>query len=147
MNVAFGPTDPEHNKLSAGVGAACREPHMLVMLEPRSENFKAAQKMGRLAAFALEFEEASVVFFVIYGWTGGHTDNAAAQRTDSLFEAIEEEASLLPQGPKCILGDVNADVDDLPTLEAMVDQGGWTDCGNQAHIWGGAPDQTACSHG
>ncbi len=100
--------------------------------------------MGRVDAYVMEFVGNSVMFFVIYGWTGGHTDREAAQRTDSLFEAIEEEVAMHPRCPTCICGDVNADVADIPTLEAMVSIGPWTDCGQQAHLWGGIPNQPAC---
>ena len=38
----LGPADPEHNKHSAGVGAACREPHIFVMLDGKSDIFRDA---------------------------------------------------------------------------------------------------------
>ncbi len=49
---------------------------------------------------------------------GGHDDAVVAQRTDSLFEAINEEFGLLDKCPTCILGDINADVEDIPHLKA-----------------------------
>ena len=99
MMTLLGPTDPEHNKHSAGVGAACEEPHFLVKLAAKSDLFKAAQTLGRLDAYTMEFHNMSVMFFVIFGWTGGHTDREAAQRTDGLFGAIEEEITLHPRCP------------------------------------------------
>jgi hypothetical protein len=85
MVMELGPTDPEANKHAAGVGAACRVPHTIIKLEGRSQAYKDAYSSGRLAAFYMTFEDVNVMFFIVYGWTGGHDNAVAAQRTDSIF--------------------------------------------------------------
>ena len=50
-----------------------------------------------------------------YGWTNGHNCKTASSRTDALFLAIQAEHPHMPSHPTIIMGDFNANVDDLPT--------------------------------
>eukprot|EP00973_Karenia_brevis_P061011 8483536-Karenia_brevis.AAC.1 len=80
----------------------------------------------------------------VYGWTNGHCDSDAAARTDDLIQAILEEFDALPPGPKVLLGDLNADVGDLPTLQGQVDCGKLFDLGQHAQLFGGQAFAPIC---
>eukprot|EP00973_Karenia_brevis_P083147 11529387-Karenia_brevis.AAC.1 len=56
-----------------------------------------------------------------YCWTNGHVDATAAARSDDLLQAIFEEFQAMPDGPKMIVGDFNADTQDLPSLQSHLD--------------------------
>ena len=58
-----------------------------------------------------------------YGWTNGHACKVAASRTDSLLHAACCEFALHPPHPILILGDINANVADLPTLQNLINEG------------------------
>eukprot|EP00973_Karenia_brevis_P038453 5303805-Karenia_brevis.AAC.1 len=77
----------------------------------------------------------------VYGWTNGHTDAQARTRTDSMISMILNEFSQLPEGPRLIVGDFNADVENLPTLDAVVEEGKFVDLGAQAHVFNQPPTQ------
>eukprot|EP00973_Karenia_brevis_P070195 9755633-Karenia_brevis.AAC.1 len=52
----------------------------------------------------------------VYGWTNGHTCEESAMRTDHLLHIILAELSSYPDGPKLIVGDLNGDLDDFPSI-------------------------------
>ena len=72
----------------------------------------------------------------VYGWTNGHTCTLAASRTDSLIQIIDNELRCHPPLPACIVGDLNAELHDLPAASKPIEDG-WTDLGSNAHWWGG----------
>ena len=57
---------------------------------------------------------------------------------------ILDELSCDIKLPTCILGDVNADPADIPSLLDLLENEGWTDCGAKASIWGGTDNQHTC---
>ena len=46
-----------------------------------------------------------------------------------------------------IIGDVNASSRRIPKMVELIDEEGWTDCGKQAHMWGGISCQPTCRAG
>eukprot|EP00973_Karenia_brevis_P041723 5774588-Karenia_brevis.AAC.1 len=77
----------------------------------------------------------------LYCWTNGHTDTSAAERSDDLLHAVFTEFESLPDGPKMLVGDFNADTNDLPALQSRLDTGQYIDLGAQAHVFGQPPSQ------
>ena len=67
----------------------------------------------------------------IYGWTNGHECTATATRTDALFANTFDELAHLPPLPTMFVGDFNADIADLPTVQRLIDLD-WTDLGEKA---------------
>eukprot|EP00973_Karenia_brevis_P020846 2864220-Karenia_brevis.AAC.1 len=65
-----------------------------------------------------------VVLIVVnlYAWTNGHTCSEAALRTNDLVDVVLTELKTHPEGPRIILGDLNADPDDVPILQEQLDQ-------------------------
>ena len=62
-------------------------------------------------------------------------------------EANDEELEDYGHLPICIMGDFNADVQDLPMVEEMLSRGSWIDVGDVAHVWGGKRAQPTCRAG
>ena len=75
---------------------------------------------------------------------GGGKGTKEAERTDDLIAIIRMQLQELPEGPKMICGDVNAKVEDLPTLHDMIRKEGWTDAGNDGRMCKGNPGQPTC---
>ena len=54
--------------------------------------------------------------FVVYGWASSSTMKHRKEKTEELFDAVQEELKLQPKGQVCgVLGDYNVDIE---TLEA-----------------------------
>ena len=79
----------------------------------------------------------------MYSYTGGHRDGLAANRTDHLLQAALDELQHMPETPCLILGDLNAEPSDLPTLRKLQSLG-WVDLASSAAIWGREPNQPTC---
>ena len=80
----------------------------------------------------------------IYGWTGGNKGSAEAARTDDLIAIALDQFENMAPGPKMIAGDLNATVEALPTVQAMVTVHGWTDVGNHSGLCRGKAGQPTC---
>jgi hypothetical protein len=79
----------------------------------------------------------------VYGFPGGHHSKEAAGRTNAVLEAVVQEATHMGDLYAAIVGDLNADTEDLPALGELIRGQGWTDLG--AHLeWlvGGSPVPT-----
>ena len=80
----------------------------------------------------------------VYGQTGGHHDEEASMITDHIIGSIMEELETQPGIPTIIIGDLNAEPQDIPIVAEMLEQDGWVDCGHKANLWGGEVDQGTC---
>ena len=81
----------------------------------------------------------------VYGYTGGHTDIEAAQGTDDTIAVVLEQiGKKIKRVPIMIVGDLNADVEDLLLLYDLVKEHRWRDFGASANIWGGEAKQPTC---
>ena len=49
-----------------------------------------------------------------------------------------------PPIPKCIVGDLNAEPEDVPTVMRLLEEDGWVDYGAKADIWGKQCYQGTC---
>ena len=56
-------------------------------------------------------------------------------RTNALVDAVRAEITSRGDVGAAIVGDINADPTDLPSLSALLDAG-WVDIGANAHVWG-----------
>eukprot|EP00973_Karenia_brevis_P062664 8713665-Karenia_brevis.AAC.1 len=68
---------------------------------------------------------SNVVLIVVnlYCWTNGHLSEKASQRSEDLMKIVVNELSSQPEGPRIILGDLNANPEDIPTLQNLLDLG------------------------
>ena len=94
---------------------------------------KDAQGNGRVQLLGVCLpHDVILVIANVYGWTGGSRNEGAAGRTSDMLEAILTEFSVLPSGPKIILGDINADLDKSPPLQAAIDRNDLVDLESHA---------------
>ena len=77
-----------------------------------------------------------MIFATIYGATGGHDDETAAQQTEDIISAILEELSDKDMVPTGLLDELNAEPENRPTTVDMPNSRSWTDLGAVAGVWG-----------
>eukprot|EP00973_Karenia_brevis_P022644 3116630-Karenia_brevis.AAC.1 len=124
-------TDPENVNHTGGVGTLFRPKVKCMKLRPNTEGFLAAQSTGRVQLVAVMLPgNITLIIANIYCWTNGHTNQIAADRTNSLMSVIFEELQTHPRSPKIILGDLNADTDDIIALQQRLDDSEYIDLGN-----------------
>ena len=80
-----------------------------------------------------------------YGVTCGHNSEEAVMQTDHLIGVIRDELEEHPNIPTLIVGDLNAEPEDVPIVQEMLQEEGWTDCAGQAGIWGRTGGQGTCT--
>ena len=140
-----GPTDPEHTRASAGVGFIIARPHNAIDVPPQTDSFKDAVATGRCNHHAIEIGcSTTVSVYNLYGWTGGHTNPIAAGRTNKLVCSCHAEMDQHPPGPRLLVGDLNAEPEDLVQLMHMTTEEHWVDIGKHADKWGKQPEQNTC---
>ena len=71
-----------------------------------------------------------------YGQTGGHENEDAAKKTDDILEVLVAEMGGHGSIPKCVVGDLNAEPEDIPMARYLIEGEGWVDCGAVAEVWG-----------
>ena len=142
----FTGPDPNRSQPCAGVGAIALSNDTCLPLAARCPKFAKFTDLGRAQLMAHGKGKAAKVchWYNIYGYTGSHGNAAKAAATDSIFQAILSDHSLRGVGPTFIVGDINADPDDLPTLTDMLATKGWTDLGAAAATWGHPASQPTC---
>ena len=118
---------PGLTKAVGGVG--CISIYRVSALQPQTEEMRRQMGSGRLGAYNVCVGESKyVTFFVVYGVTNGHHNRKKALQTNQYIKAISRELAQLPEGPKYIVGDINAEPSDLPDLAELLRQG-WIDVG------------------
>eukprot|EP00973_Karenia_brevis_P039915 5509768-Karenia_brevis.AAC.1 len=51
-----------------------------------------------------------------------------------MIHIVLQELDQQPVGPRMILGDLNADLDDLPAIKSVIDDATYVDLGAQIHL-------------
>ena len=138
--------DPNHSQPCAGVGAIGLAADTCLPLDARCPKFAKFIELGRAQLLAHGKGKAAKVchWYNIYGYTGSHGNSTKAAATDSIIQAIVSDHSLRGLGPTFIVGDINADPADLPTLSDLLTTQGWTDLGAAAATWGQPASQPTC---
>lgn len=128
----IGPLIPSLGGPAGGVGIISRQPHKPTEPPARTEEFERARRTCRAAKYIVPLTGgAEIMVFVIYGVPRGHESAEARAVTDSIIRAIENEAEGAETRLMAIMGDVNADPQDLPTLKRMTEET-WVDVGQLA---------------
>ena len=129
MNLVAGPLDPnvKGHKLG-GVAAAAKRDHRIMHIAPKTKEFGDAYANGRAIHFGLGLKNGIVLsIFVIYGWSGSNGSKKNASKTNLLMQAILKERETQPSGPVLIMGDLNADPENIATTKEMLVNGLWVD--------------------
>ena len=138
--------DPNRSQPCAGVGAICLSSDTCLPLAARCPKLARFIELGRAQLIAHGKGKAAKVchWYNIYGYTGSHGNASRAAATDQIFQAIVSDQALRGVGPTFIVGDINADTEDLPTLSELLANHGWTDLGAAAATWGQPASQPTC---
>ena len=104
-----------------------------------TEDYKDAEKMGRCKIYCVDIAGETLVCANVYGWSGGVKGSKEAERTDDILAIVRMQFKKMAPGPKLICGDLNAQRGCLPNLEAMLEEEGWTDVGNDNKATRGNP--------
>lgn len=123
-----GPPDPEHEKVSAGVGLFATSPLIPMLLLNASKASADAVVTGRCCIYTFDIGGSTLLVAVKYRWAGANKGNVAASRTDDSV-AIKAELDAQPDGPKLITGDMHGDTDAFFNFQQMLTEGGWVDMG------------------
>ena len=115
-------------------GVLVKMPITVIEWKARTSAYKALNSIGRCAIYGLEVQGRPMWYAVIYGATGGHSIQEAAQKTDITMSCLIDELSECMKDPICIVGDVNAELDDIPTAWDLLENEGWKDLGKHADM-------------
>ena len=113
----FSPLDPELSH-TGGVGGMARDPFRIFTIPPMSPILRKVIHNGRVGIIGCDIGGPQhAIFYVVYGWTGGHQSNYAATRTDGLIAAIADDVKLRESNiPIGMAGDLNCTPERLPHL-------------------------------
>lgn len=79
-----------------------------------------------------------------YGHSGGHEKDDKAHATDFVVGAMYDEMAPRSRCPIFLIGDLNADISDIPMVQGIIDSEGWNDLGEANGIWLDSPDAATC---
>jgi len=140
-----GPTDSNMSRAGGGVGIVYDAHYTVILLDPLTPEFKKVTQQGRALAFSIDYGDGNATYaYILYGKSGGHECKHKATVTNRIIKAIRCEQSAQPSGPTVILGDTNADPEDLPVLQKLLSAHLWIDVGAHASWWGGFDAQPTC---
>ena len=141
-----GPLDPNvksHNL--GGVGCLSTSQYIAIQIKPITPEFRNAVASGRCMLYNIEVGGGLNCFvYCIYGFTGAHSNKCQAFKTARLGTAIKAELDAQVCGPTCIVGDVNADLADIHSLQSLIIDLGWIGLGAKARIWGQPDNEFTC---
>jgi hypothetical protein len=140
-----GPCDPSAGINAAGVGVLTRKPILNIQVTPITDAYRDLIGGGRALINAVSIRrDCTGLFANTYGHTGGHASTSAAAASNALYTIVALELAAQGSGPMAIIGDVNADLEDIPALYRLVTEEGWIDVGGRADIWGGIAAEFTC---
>jgi len=136
------PPDPEAALAKGGVAVLAPLDFRATEMPPCTQSFTKARNMGRAMRVVLRTGlRTAVTVYNVYGFPGAHQCRSTANKTDSILQAALEEILQRGDSYVAITGDLNADPEDLPTIQHLVGQGGWKDLGAHPAWWPGAEDE------
>lgn len=138
--------DPNLEHPTGGVGATCSCGDSLFELKPVDEGFRRQCQLSRTLCCGYGKGKGSklVIFYIVHGYPGGHGSSFKANAMCSIIQVIADDVSLRPNGAVFIIGDLNADAPDLPRVQKLIQDEGWTDLGAIADQWGQPKEQHTC---
>ena len=116
----LSPPDPEAAVAKGGVAVLAPVDYRATEMPARSQAFCKARALGRVMRVVLRTGlHCAVTVYNVYGFPGAHHDRSKALRTDCILTAIMEEVEAWGDSCVAIVGDLNADLEDLPSIQAF----------------------------
>ena len=137
--------DEEKTQKVGGTGIALNDSKHIIIPEPRTRNFSSLCGEGRVGMYALNLgPNICPIFYVLYGYINGDSNPEARERTNDICDIIFEEIYAQDKGPYFIVGDFNATISKLQSLQNAILNGEVIDVGAQASVFGGLNSQETC---
>jgi hypothetical protein len=128
----LGPPDPEAALAKGGVGLLAPVDFRATEMPARTAAFDKARRLGRIMRVVLRTgHHVAITIYNVYGFPGGHQDKHKAGRTDAIVAAARQEMVERGDTYVAILGDFNAELEDLPSAHSLKLQAGWVDLGSR----------------
>ena len=144
-HLVAGPLDPNTKHNLGGVAACATHGRGLIEVTPLTDTFRAAIANGRAAHYAVNTSShMEINYYVICGWSGSNKNKAKQARTNRLIQACRDEMAEQPDGPSRIVGDLNADPENIASLRHLLEHEDWVDVGANAHVWGRKDNEYTC---
>ena len=129
--------DPEKSRNVGGVGMIQRGNKNIIMPNIKNKNLKLLCQQGRVGVYGMNIGDNEVaIVYAAYGHTGGEQSLEARSRTDELMSYVLQDMESQPAGPKFIVGDLNAEIHNLPSLHGAIQKGTLKDIGANSAKYG-----------
>ena len=128
-----------------GTGAILRGNAHINRPKPKTSQLDALIDKGRVGLYTFEVVKGQFLLcYIVYGYPNAEKDDEAAARTCDLPSMILHDSEQQDPGPKLIVGDLNAPIERVPSLEAGITQGSWIDVGANGSVNGGSAAVGTC---
>ena len=139
----LSPPGPEAAVAKGGVAVLAPMDYRATEMLARLQAFSKATALGRAMRVVLRTGlHFAITVYSIYGFPGAQQDRNMALRTDSILIAIMEELEAWDDSCVALVGDLNADLEDLPSIQAFLSKG-WCDLGSHSAWYGEKGQPTA----
>ena len=144
FTLILSPPDPAAAVAKGGVGILAPVDYRPTEMPARSGAFVKARALGRVMRVVLRTGlHTAITVYNVYGFPGAHHDKGKALRTDAILSAVMEEIEAWGDTCVALLGDLNADLEDLPSIQNFLARG-WRDLGSHP-AWQGVHGQPAAT--
>jgi hypothetical protein len=128
-----------------GTGVILRGKNHVNRPKARTAQLKELLDKGRIGKYTFEVTKGQFILcYIIYGYPRAENDGWQAARTCDLMATVFSDAEKQDPGPILIMGDINAPINRIPSLQAALQQGLWRDLGASASHNGGGEAQGTC---
>ena len=137
--------DQEHANQVGGTGMILAGNNHIIKPKPLNKNLIKLNGKGRCGMYGIEpCKNTIILVYGVYGVTRGDSSDQAAASTCDIISSILQDADEQEVGPKLIVGDFNASIHRLPSLEQAIREGKYTDVGSIASNFKGVDNDTTC---
>jgi hypothetical protein len=135
----------EHSHNTGGTGIIENTNKHIMIPNAKTKLFEQVRDKGRVGLYGVEYTKGCIAYFyVIYGHTNGDEVPDARSRTDEICKIVLAEIAAQEPGPTFIVGDINASIHNIASLQQAIDRGTLIDLGARASIFGGIDNQETC---
>ena len=143
--VELSKLDPEKSHNVGGVGMVQKGIKNIIMPKVKNKNLKIACEEGRVQLFGMCLNKHDVALvYVPYGYTGGEQNILARTRTNELCTFILQDMEEQVEGPKFIMGDLNATTLNLASIQDAILEGKIIDIGANSIEYGVPNNSPTC---
>ena len=140
-------SDPEFQHITGGVGTLMTNMARHEAPIIHTADFQQAMETGGVPLSMAVLPNDSYLLVVnMYGWVNAHNDHVAASRTQHLVKVIRQELRAQGNPPALVVGDINADPQDIDELQDWISSGARVDPGAIASSYPSGNNNEATCH-